>query len=289
MSRPQVINVPPSAGVGSVPAVQIPTSSSVITLLNLSSSLGLTLCTDPNFEPTTTWPLPPNVSIPHTDMNNLWAQNNNSDTVQVLVIQGIIPITYVPTTGAQNLAIKGSTNVVVTPLSSTSWNLQPMADSYQTLTMVLNVTAVGTGNSWTLTSGSTTLGTGPVLPLGNNTQTITFDGSIYNSVTLDQDSGNTFTVVSASSGATNVSIAPAPPGTTSQNITYTITQPSTGTANIVDTAGNTLGSIDLNQPAGTYTIAVPVVTTGTSSLITNTNAYLKVLAAYTGGTASMGV
>ena len=92
MSKPQVINVPPNAGIGTVPPVQVPLiGSSAITLINQNSYLGLTLCNDDRFNPTTTWPLSPGAAQPQTGVNNLWIQNPNTEQITVLVIEGIIP------------------------------------------------------------------------------------------------------------------------------------------------------------------------------------------------------
>ena len=57
MSKPQVIAVPALAGMHTNPPVQIPISVGVVTLINLSNTMGLTLCNDDKFVPSTTWPL----------------------------------------------------------------------------------------------------------------------------------------------------------------------------------------------------------------------------------------
>jgi len=97
MSKPQVISVPAHAGVGNVPSVQIPLSGTSITLVNLDQNLGLTLCTDDNFYPNTTWPFPAGNAIPQPEIDNLWVQNPNTASVNILVLEGIVPVsTYFP-------------------------------------------------------------------------------------------------------------------------------------------------------------------------------------------------
>lgn len=96
MSKPQVINVPSGAGTGTIPPVQIPlTETSTVTLINLSNNLGLTLCNTTEFAPKTTWPLNGGNALPQPGINNLWVQNSNAVDVQVLVLEGIVPITNV--------------------------------------------------------------------------------------------------------------------------------------------------------------------------------------------------
>ena len=92
MSKPQVIVVPPNAGIGTVPPIQVPLGiGDNITLINLSSYLGLTLCNDNEFNAASTWPLYPGSVNPQPGINNLWIKNPHNTQVSVLVLQGIIP------------------------------------------------------------------------------------------------------------------------------------------------------------------------------------------------------
>ena len=101
MSKPQVINVPALAGMGTVPPVQVPLiDGNAITIINLDGSLGVTLCNDDQFNPTSTWPLNQLNVLPMTGINNLWIQNPNSVGVQVLVLQGIMPVSLYNPKGA---------------------------------------------------------------------------------------------------------------------------------------------------------------------------------------------
>lgn len=93
MSKPTVVSIPPLSGTGNVPSVQIPLgTSSAVTLINLDKNLGLTLCTDDSFTPNTTWPLPAGNVIPQPGIDNLWVQNTNTTAVNILVLQGIVPV-----------------------------------------------------------------------------------------------------------------------------------------------------------------------------------------------------
>lgn len=292
MSKPQVIIVPPNAGIGTTPAVQIPIIGGVVTLLNLNTTLGLTLCTDQNFSPNTTWPLPPNVSIPHTDINNLWAQNSSTSTIQVLVLQGIIPVTYVPTTGAQNLTVSGNNPIIITPTPASfqNYNLQPIPSGYITLTLTIQILTVssppvGFGvNIWN-GANTTTIGdiSWPTTPVVGQQYTgeISFDGTTNASVNTEASAnGYTFEVLTATASASTIAISNAPPQATAQTITYQITSTGTGTAPITDSAGNVLGHINLNQAPGTYTTTVPIVVTGSASTINNSTTSLKVISVY---------
>lgn len=94
MSKPQVINVPPYAGVGTVPPVQVPLiNNEPVTIFNLDNNLGLTLCNDERFDPASTWPLQQGNVLPITGgINNLWIQNPNDIEIRVLVLEGIVPV-----------------------------------------------------------------------------------------------------------------------------------------------------------------------------------------------------
>lgn len=93
MSRPQVIVIPALAGIKNNPAIQIPLGfGSVVTLVNQSNYLGLTLCTDNNFSATTTWPLPASVVAPQTGVDNLWVQNPHNVDIQLVVYSGLVPV-----------------------------------------------------------------------------------------------------------------------------------------------------------------------------------------------------
>ncbi len=101
MSKPQVIVIPANAGTGTTPAVQIPLAeNSAITLINLDYNLGVTLCNDDHFSPTTTWPLQQLNALPIAGINNLWVQNSNNANVELLVLQGIVPVSLYNPKGA---------------------------------------------------------------------------------------------------------------------------------------------------------------------------------------------
>lgn len=146
MSKPQVIVVPAHAGIGTVPPVQIPLAEgSNITLTNLSSNLGLTLCNDSQFNSTTTWPLAPNSTNPQPGVNNLWVQNSNSTSISILVLQGIIPV-FNPQAINQggllqvsNSSLSGSTYqaLLPTPLSGYAYRLQSVCCINQTAAAIL--------------------------------------------------------------------------------------------------------------------------------------------------------
>ena len=100
MSKPQVIVVPPNAGIGTVPPVQVPLiNDTAVTLINQDNYLGLILCNDDHFNPTSVWPLPPSTAAPQPGINNLWIQNPNNKQIQVLVVQGIVPMELVSSNG----------------------------------------------------------------------------------------------------------------------------------------------------------------------------------------------
>jgi hypothetical protein len=94
MARPQVIVIPPLSGIGAVMPAQIPlTGTTVVTLVNLDRNLGVTLCNTTDFAPNTTWPLGPSNVIPQPGVNNLWVQNPNTEGIEILVLEGIVPVT----------------------------------------------------------------------------------------------------------------------------------------------------------------------------------------------------
>jgi hypothetical protein len=96
VSKPQVVTVPSSGN-----AVQIPLlGGSAVTLVNLSNYFGLTLCADDTFENYTTWPLGAGLASPQVGQNTLWIKNENVLDVQVLVYQGIIPVSNLGATPA---------------------------------------------------------------------------------------------------------------------------------------------------------------------------------------------
>lgn len=118
MAKPQIITIAAGAGItGRQPAQQIPLGvSGVVTLVNQSSTLSLTLCTNDQFSTGTTWPLPPNTSAPQTDVDNLWVQNPNLYPVNVLVMEGIIPYSLTTAngfspTGTQDIYLGGRSGV----------------------------------------------------------------------------------------------------------------------------------------------------------------------------------
>ena len=96
MSKPQVITVPALAGIGNNSPVQIPIGVDIITLINLSNTMGLTLCNDDRFVPSTTWPLYGGMSAPQPGVNNLWIQNPNNSEIDVLVLMGDSIPSYSP-------------------------------------------------------------------------------------------------------------------------------------------------------------------------------------------------
>ena len=101
MSKPQVITIPANAGFGTVPPVQIPLSDgSAVTLINLDYNLGVTLCNDSNFAPSSVWPLQQLNALPITDVNNLWVQNPNNANVELLVLAGVMPVALYNPKGA---------------------------------------------------------------------------------------------------------------------------------------------------------------------------------------------
>ena len=85
---------------GTTPPVQIPLIDGPVTLINLDWSNGVTLCNDDLFNPTSTWPLNQLNVLPMIGLNNLWIQNPNNTQVQVLVLQGIMPVSLYNPKGA---------------------------------------------------------------------------------------------------------------------------------------------------------------------------------------------
>jgi len=136
MSKPQVIVVPALAGIGINAPVQVPLSTDTITLVNLSTTLGLILCNDDRFAPTTTWPLSGGITAPQPGLNNLWVQNPNNYDVNVLVLEGIVPLTFSPNTfnigGLLNvqLNITGTSTIQLLPAP-------PVGKIYRLQTLVL--------------------------------------------------------------------------------------------------------------------------------------------------------
>jgi len=101
MSKPTVITVPANAGFGTTPPVQIPLGAGgSVTLFNLDTTNGLTLCNDSQFQPSSTWPLKQGNVLPITGINNLWAQNPNSVNVEILVLEGVVPVGLYNPSGA---------------------------------------------------------------------------------------------------------------------------------------------------------------------------------------------
>lgn len=105
MAKPQVITIGALAGIGVQPAQQIPLDNSSggsvsVTLINLDEDAtddALVLCSDDNFSPGTTWPLPAGNVIPQPDVDNVWVQNPNNSPVDILVLQGVVPVSlYYP-------------------------------------------------------------------------------------------------------------------------------------------------------------------------------------------------
>ena len=82
---PTVIQVPAGSGVGSQPPIQVPlTDESIISLVNLSATVTLTLCNDDTFS--TTWPLAAGSVQPEPGIDNLWIQNSTNTDASVLVL-----------------------------------------------------------------------------------------------------------------------------------------------------------------------------------------------------------
>lgn len=93
--------VPPLSGIGTQPAVQVPLANgSDVTLINLDKTYDLVLCNDDSFQPNTTWPLPSGNVIPQPGINNLWVQNPNNTPVNILVLEGIVPVSLYQYTGS---------------------------------------------------------------------------------------------------------------------------------------------------------------------------------------------
>lgn len=91
MSAPQVIFIPPLAGVGQNVPIQIPAvDSGSPTLVNTSQLLSLTLCNDSTFN--ATWTLAAGESLPLPNGNSVMVQNQNSTGVNILVIDGVVPV-----------------------------------------------------------------------------------------------------------------------------------------------------------------------------------------------------
>jgi hypothetical protein len=136
MSAPTVVIVASGAGINRQPAQQIPIGeSNEVTLLNLSTTQILTLCNDQTFNPGITWPLLPGEVLSLTS-NNIWVQNPSLLAVSILVINGIVPITFNPAAGlsvlggislcqAQNVTYAGNTNPLMpAPPIGTAYRLQ---------------------------------------------------------------------------------------------------------------------------------------------------------------------
>lgn len=93
---PTVLQVPHGSGVGVQSPIQVPISGdSIISLVNLSTTVNLTLCNDDTFS--TTWPLPAGSVQPEPGIDNLWIQNSSGTDAEVLVLTydarfpGVVP------------------------------------------------------------------------------------------------------------------------------------------------------------------------------------------------------
>jgi hypothetical protein len=133
--------------------VQIPLAGSdEITLVNLSNALGVTLCQDPDFNPSNCWPLPAGASSPQTGMNSLWVMNTTGVVnVSILVLQGSQPVNNV-----------GATPAPYTILDKTFGPLHPTAtDTYvtkfqpTTTFALIAVSLAGGSGTYTLLGTST--------------------------------------------------------------------------------------------------------------------------------------
>lgn len=127
LTKPQVVQIPPLAGIGTNLPAQIPldnqsTSTQVVTLVNLSSSLNVVLCNNTNFEPSTTWPLKYGAVSPQPGINNLWVQNPNNATVEILVLSGIVPY-------SQSQVIETSPSPNGAPIGSTPFQLRQYSNA----------------------------------------------------------------------------------------------------------------------------------------------------------------
>ncbi len=136
LSKPQVVQIPPLAGMGTNSPIQIPldnqsTATEVVTLVNLSNSLSVTLCNNDRFNPSEVWPLKYGAVSPQPGVNNLWVQNANNATVEILVLSGVVPY-------SQSQVIETSPSPNGIPINSTPFQLME-SSNYGTNT-VLNVT-----------------------------------------------------------------------------------------------------------------------------------------------------
>lgn len=307
MAQPQVIIVPAHSGIGTNPPIQIPIGAGTVTVLNLDPNLGLTLCNTLDFATSSTWPLPPNISIPQTDVNNLWAQNEHSSDIEVLVIAGVVPITYVPISGNETLTVVGNETLsvdnsnAVAPQAGTSISLlgntaQIMPSVLGTLEFSVTITTYSGTATFQLLFANTSN-----TQYSSKTTTITPTGVgqvINSSVTINGVSlgqsielaiyWNTFTagatisfdLTSATFIANAITISAPPPSANGVIINYSLSSVGSGTALVKDVAGNLLGSINLAQPIGSYSIDVPILVTSASMVITNSESNLNIISAY---------
>lgn len=269
MSKPQVINVPPNSGFGTVPPVQVPLiNNEPVTLFNMNAILGLTLCNDDRFNPTTTWPLNGGMTLPITGgVNNLWIQNPNNSLIQLLVLQGIVPVSfnvmYPPSFSIAPVITNSETLVTIIPgLKVNFTQASPgyiIFPSYASdLTLDINFTAgdgITGGITHIIVYGEPSGYDYVTLSISNNTATSALSTIISTDTELkfipqssnDYAFFNTITVY-------YFAFSPITKFATDIILTYQILNSITSKAVITDISYNVLGTIDMSDVPGIYTI-----------------------------------
>ena len=91
MSAPQLITIPALAGVNGNNVYQIPiVDGTDVTLQSFSNTLTLSLCNDSNFS--SPFPLGPLGVLPLPGTSTIFVQNPNTNSVNILVLNGIVPV-----------------------------------------------------------------------------------------------------------------------------------------------------------------------------------------------------
>ena len=160
-SSPQVITVPAGAGVGLGAPIQTPSvDSGSPTLVNLSPNLTLVLCNDSNFS--NTYNLSQGQSLPLPGAGSVFIQNPNNVNLNVLVLDGIVPVTFSTPPNQGGLSIAGGpvtttgppTQILPAPIIGFAYRLQSVVFTYQneaSATLAANIMAIyieTTGSSY---------------------------------------------------------------------------------------------------------------------------------------------
>jgi len=144
MSAPQTATIPGLSGIGANAKIQIPSvTSGNPTIVNLSPNLTITLCNDDTFAVGNTWQLGPNSSQPLPGVGTLFAQNPNTSDINVLVIDGVVPIFNPQTIGQGGLSVAVGT--VTAP--NTTGVLLPAPPSGFAYRLKYMYTAIGANGS----------------------------------------------------------------------------------------------------------------------------------------------